>query len=107
MPAQRTMPNNNKSSTNLTPGQAVYVVGRLIKDRRITDRDVARMLGEMKSEVVELEQRLALLRAGMGAAGAPRNGKRAPSANLSPKTLESRRIQGEYMGLIRHLGTRE
>jgi hypothetical protein len=69
----------------------------------------------MHSEIEELEQRLAALRQ---AAGSARTGRGSGAAQLNraasssahrqrrqvtPELAQSRRLQGEYMGLLRHL----
>lgn len=51
---------------DVTPGQAQYVVERLIKERRVSQADVNGYLAEMGREIQEIEQRLADLRAAAG-----------------------------------------
>lgn len=105
------MPRPRTKTQELTSGQALYVLSRLIKERRISEAQVSRMVLEMQTEIRDLEQRLALLRANAGGsvgsrAGQPRGkhaGVRRVSKNVSPETVASRKVQGEYMGLIRHL----
>jgi hypothetical protein len=60
------MPRPRQASGPLTPGQASYVLDRLIRDRRLSAGEIARYVGEMRSEIDELEERLARLRAAHG-----------------------------------------
>jgi hypothetical protein len=95
-----------KGGTGLTPSQALYVLDRLVRERRVNGREVERMASEMTSEIVELERRLAMLR-GDGAArgrGRPRGGSSKP---VNAAVAASRRLQGEYMGLMRHMSGRD
>ena len=85
----------------VTPGQAQYVLERLIRERRITRSDVARLVGEMHREIQELEDRLATLQ--QAAASQQRTGNGASTRRPTPALARSRKVQGEYMGLIRHL----
>ena len=97
------------AGTGLTPGQALYVLDRLVRERRVNAREVSRMASEMNAEIADLERRLAMLRADTGrgtAAGRGRSGRRS-SRPVNPAVAASRRLQGEYMGLMRHLGTRD
>ena len=97
------------TASGLTPGQALYVIDRLLRERRVNARDVARMASEMNREIADLERRLALLRTDSAAA---RGTGRARPAGRSSKPVNaavaaSRRLQGEYMGLMRHITGRE
>jgi hypothetical protein len=110
----------------LTPGQASYVLDRLVADRRVTRTEIGRYMSEMQNEIGFLERRLQALRDAAGsavaaAAGAaiavtavrrrgrpPAAGKAAaaPRARRSPITAEqkaSRQLQGRYLGLIRQI----
>jgi hypothetical protein len=53
-----------KSSTppELTEGQAMYVVTRLIEDRRVSPAEVSRYVKDMAEEIDTLAERLRLLR---------------------------------------------
>lgn len=57
-------------SGSLTPGQASYVLERLIGERRVSAADVERYVKEMQSEISTLEQRLQRLRDAVGPAAA-------------------------------------
>ena len=91
------------AGTGLTPGQALYVIDRLVRERRLNPREVARLASEMDSEIAELERRLAMLRADTGRPGRAGRSTRP----VDPAVAASRRLQGEYMGLMRHTTGRE
>jgi hypothetical protein len=48
----------------VTPGQARWVVERLLAERRISAKDVSQYLDDMQGEIREIERRLASLREG-------------------------------------------
>ena len=98
------MPRQQQSAgTGLTPSQALYVLDRLVRERRVNGREVSRMASEMSAEIADLERRLELLR---GSRGVLRNGARS-SRPVNAAVAASRRLQGEYMGLMRHIAGRE
>jgi hypothetical protein len=53
-------------SSEVSGGQASYVLGRLLKERRISQVDINRYVTEMGREISELERRLQELRAAHG-----------------------------------------
>jgi len=55
-------------SGSLSPGQASYVLERLIGERRVSANDIERYVKEMQSEISTLEQRLQRLREAAGTA---------------------------------------
>ena len=65
-------PRKNAASggPSLTPGQASYVLDRLVAERRISPSEISRYVGEMGREISELEQRLQRLRDAAGPAAA-------------------------------------
>jgi hypothetical protein len=98
------MPRQQQSAgTGLSPSQALYVLDRLVRERRVNEREVARMASEMTAEIADLERRLEMLR---GSGGSPGRGRRS-SRPVNPAVAASRRLQGEYMGLMRHIPGRE
>lgn len=105
------MPKTQSTGSGLTPGQALYVVDRMMKERRVSGRDVARMALEMTQEIADLERRLAQLRADSGARMSarrvPAGATRRKSRPVNAAVAASRRLQGEYMGLMRHVSSRE
>ncbi|MDX1585013.1 MAG: hypothetical protein R3338_15555, partial [Thermoanaerobaculia bacterium] len=46
----------------LTPGQAQYILGRALDDKKIRSREIDKYLREMDQEIENLEQRLSKLR---------------------------------------------
>ncbi|HET7436798.1 MAG TPA: hypothetical protein VFN10_18960 [Thermoanaerobaculia bacterium] len=62
-------PRKNASSPQLSPGQASYVIDRLIRERRVSSGDVSRYLDEMRGEITDLEARLNRLREAHGGMG--------------------------------------
>jgi hypothetical protein len=61
----------------VTPGQAQWVIERLLADRRISVMDVQRYVADMGREIQHLEQRLARLREAAG---------NAPLASRTPRS---------------------
>lgn len=100
------MARQESAGSGLTPGQALYVVDRLMRERKVSARDVTRMASEMEREIADLEQRLAMLRSDRASASGRRGAKKA-SRSVNPAVAASRRLQGEYMGLMRHITGRE
>ena len=82
MPATKTV-----TTTAVTAGQAQYILRRLIEERRISQKDVARYAGDMQREIAALEERLRLLREVADDAPrtrSPRRQEKAPSPH--PRT---------------------
>lgn len=102
------MARQRKESPRLSPGQATYVLDRLIADRRISAGEVNRYVSDMKREIADLESRLQSLRRA-NAAGArlpiARSEAAAPGRRrkISSEQRASRLIQGRYLGLIRQI----
>jgi hypothetical protein len=64
------------ATTQVTPGQAKWIVERLIAERRISRAEVQTILAQMADEIVTLEHRLAALRgASMDAPVAPQKAR--------------------------------
>ena len=98
------MPRQQQSAgTGLSPSQALYVLDRLVRERRVNEREVAKMASEMTAEIADLERRLEMLRGSGGSTGRGRRSSRPVNAAVAA----SRRLQGEYMGLMRHITGRE
>lgn len=64
-------------NVSLTPGQASYVLERLMRDRRVSANDVERYVGDMRREIDELETRLQSLRAATGGGSDKQSGASA------------------------------
>jgi hypothetical protein len=117
------VPRGRKSAApQLSPGQASYVLDRLVRDRRISSGELSRYVGEMRTEIDELERRLESLRSAVGTVsgkvgrppGRPgRPPKQQPEASrpvrrrrrraITPEQAQSRVLQGRYLGLIRQI----
>lgn len=123
MPAKKTA-----ATTVVTAGQAQYVLRRLIEERRINQKDVARYTGDMQREIAALEERLRLLREAADEAprtrgprrqdnGAPaetaertprgQRRRRRRKQNLSPERRAALKLQGQYLALIRRVPARK
>jgi hypothetical protein len=59
-------PKRPTGSPSYSPGQAHYVLNRLIDERRLSHGEVSRYVTDMHGEISSLEQRLASLRAAAG-----------------------------------------
>ena len=111
-------PRKSSSQQKLSPGQASYVLDRLIGDRRVSRADVQRYVNDMHREIGDLERRLQSLREATGNAirsaihaltpgkrrgRPPGTGKKRKSAKITAEQLASRQLQGRYLGLIRQI----
>ena len=120
--AARKKRKSSQSTGQFTPGQASYILGRILEDRRISKADVSRYLKEMQREIGTLEERLRSLRDAAGAWIAARRPGRPPRAaeeressgtgsrktrkkrsNITAEQRASRVLQGRYLGLIRQV----
>jgi hypothetical protein len=115
---------------DVTPGQATYVINRLLAERRLTTSDVQHYLDELHREIATTEQRLTQLRALAPHASTPSNttrttskrdqqeiasntiasntiasntAKRRKRRRFSPATRAQQQLQGRYMGYLRQL----
>lgn len=104
----------HRQAPSLSPGQAHFVIERLLAERRITATEVSRYVGEIGREIAEIERRLGELRAATGSYGAERPHQVASARttkSTSPKTRPTRRrkkrrgnvVAGSYMGYMRQI----
>lgn len=109
------MPRGPRPST-ISPGQAQYVLERLISERRIAAADVSRYVAEMGREITDIEARLARLREVAAPAAArpavQRRRRTRPARSAAPRTRgrgSKRRtgnpLAGSYMGYMRQVRT--
>lgn len=99
-----------RQAARLSPGQAGYVLTRMLHERRISPAEINRYLAEMQREITDLEARIAHLRrlAGAPAHSAPVAPARAPAA-ATPRAARKRRsrrgnpLAGSYMGYMRQV----
>jgi hypothetical protein len=77
---------------DVTPGQAQWVVERLLADRRISSKDVNQYLAGMQEEIRHIEQRLSDLR---GTAGTSTVAAPAARTAVAPAKTRKRRAGGK------------
>ena len=106
----------------------MYVLTRLVEDRRVSQKDVGRYVKEMAEEINTLEERLRRLRGAQSGGSArparraralsddssaqeapqPRRGKRRRKRqNLSPERIATLKLQGQYLAMMRKLSERQ
>lgn len=96
---------------DVTPGQAQWVIERLLAERRISAKDVSQYLNELQGEIRDIEKRLASLReaAGSGPVASPRPlrevaaAKRTPRRRASGKKGHPRGVAGTLAVLLRSI----
>lgn len=89
---------------DVTPGQAQYVVERLIKERRISRSDVKRYLADLGKEIGAIEERIRTLREAAGPAAvstSPAKRPRKTAKKASKKKGHPRGIAGTFAVLLR------
>ena len=59
-------PRNNPVAPDVTPGQAKWVIQRLINERRLSPGEVQRYVSDMQREISDLERQLDMLRQAHG-----------------------------------------
>jgi O6-methylguanine-DNA--protein-cysteine methyltransferase len=109
-------PRKTLAAPSLSPGEASYVIERLVADRRIASSDVTRYVGLMHQEIVDLEQRLHTLRTAATGTTASHTSsasgvtsipavtpRRRARKTASPEVQASRQLQGRYVSLIRQI----
>lgn len=121
--AARKRPRSSQSAEQMSPGQASYVLERIIRDKRVSRGEVSSYLKDMHREIGDLERRLQSLRdaAGGGPSAARRPGRpagvrqqrettEAPAprgrkrrSRITAEQRASRVLQGRYLGLIRQI----
>ena len=94
-------------TSSLSHAEALYVIDRLIAERRISPAMVARIRSEMASEIQQLEERLASLRGEPKGPAKRRSASSTSRQKLSAETQASRRLQGTYLNLIRRVPTNQ
>jgi O6-methylguanine-DNA--protein-cysteine methyltransferase len=70
--------------THLSPGQASYVLERLLRERRVSMGEVNGYLSDMNSEIEELEQRLQRLRDAKGDSGGAQPAQSSGESTTAP-----------------------
>jgi hypothetical protein len=109
------------ASRSWSPSQAVFILERALKDRKLSAADIRGYIGSIADEIRSIEKRLASLKdtavesvtrvLGRGgevpvphvrsrrARKGPRRAKRA----VSPEVAASRKLQGQYIAAIRQI----
>ena len=77
---------------DVTPGQAQWVIERLIAERRISRADVEKYVGDMGREIQHIEERLTQLR---GFGGVHPRASPAPSRAVAAAKTRKRRAGGK------------
>ena len=99
---------------SLSPGQAKYVLERLIAERRVALGEVSKYVSDMGNEIAAIERRLAELRSAAESgvaegwrASVGRSAARRSEDGKRPKR-RGNRLAGSYMGYMRQVrGTRK
>lgn len=89
------------SAPELSPGEASYILDRLVSERRLSQGEINRYRSEMSREIDELEQRLQRLREAQGGGGggaARTSGGGGASAAAAPAAPARRRRRGGRPG---------
>lgn len=73
-------PRNNPVAPDVTPGQAKWVIQRLINERRLSPGEVQRYVGDMQREISDLERQLEMLRQAHGGASSSSSGSSSSAA---------------------------
>src|SRR5947208_4531332 len=100
-----------EQSQKLTGGLAIYVLERLIADRRIAQGEVSRYLAELPREIQRIEARIQALR-GDEAVAKPQptsavRKARTPRRRGRPAARSGKALGGMYGGLFRRVPAAE
>lgn len=91
----------------ISPGQASYVIERLLADRRISPSDVNACLVDLAREIRDIEGRIATLRASAGGDTPPtsKSQMRQPPRRKRgrPGRPSAMQLNGRYMGFYRQI----
>lgn len=88
-----------KSAIAVTPGQAQWIVERLIANRRISNADVRSLLSELGQEIAQIERRLSTLREAAGRASVASPAPRSEAPAAKPRNRTGRRKKGHPRGI--------
>lgn len=81
-----------RKERHVTPGQAQWIVERMLSERRLSRADVRDLLSDMAQEISELEHRLAALKGTAGAPSVSRPARRQRrAAKVGRRQLTSRK----------------
>lgn len=79
------------SSSELSPGQASYVLARLVRERRISQGEVNRYVSDMGREIRDLEEQLRRLREAHGGGVQPSAARETATQAAAPAQKTRRR----------------
>jgi len=96
------------NTPRISPGQASYVIERLLAERRLSLSDINACLGDLAREIRDIEGRIATLRAVAGS-DVPRP-KASPKRRIArqkrakrPGRPSAMQLNGRYMGFYRQI----
>jgi hypothetical protein len=92
--------NTSPSGTQLSSGQAAYVLERLIRERRVSQTDINRYVAEMGREISDLEARLQRLRDAAGPVAAAAVAGIASAAGAAAAVVRRGRKPGRPKGAV-------
>lgn len=98
----------------LTANQALYILGKLVDEGKVSAADIRSHLGGMWQEMNFLQKRIAELRGVAGEVHPVRRAKavfqrvakRGKRTATTPEAVASRKLQGQYIAYIRQLPKR-
>ena len=102
-------------STSLTPGQALFILEKLIDEGKVSASDIRRLLGSMWEEMTTIERRIEELRGAAAPMAHPVRAarkvtsriKRAASRFSSSDRAASMKTQGQYLGYLTQIAKEE
>ena len=100
------MPRRAQQTPVLNDKAAVYILDRLMNERRIAPGEVARYLADLPAEIAAIEARLQFLRgATRSDARSPEKSQRiaSPKREKRPNAGNGKALGGMYGGLIRRM----
>jgi len=84
-------PRNNPVAPDITPGQAKWVIQRLISERRVAAGEIQRYVSDMQREIGDLERQLASLREAHGGSSSYSSSASVSSSSGTAGTTGARR----------------
>jgi hypothetical protein len=97
------MPHGIGSAPQLTLGTALYVLDRLLADKRITAREVAQYVSDLPNEIARVEARLDALRGAKTSHLTPTRRRRPAPVARTRNSGNGKALGGMYGGLIRRV----
>jgi hypothetical protein len=88
-----------RSGIEVTPGQAQWIVQRMLAERRLSPADVRTFLADMGGEIAELERRLATLRGTARETPVAARTERPARAVRAPQRKRRKKATGHPRGI--------